>query len=54
MCRIKNESHKYNREQNPFLYVVWIKGIWGYKKKKKKNCGYDPESTMIHIFLVEP
>ena len=35
MCRIKNESHKYNREQNPFLYVVWIKGIWGYKKKKK-------------------
>lgn len=36
MCRIKNESHKYYREQNPFLYVVWIKGIWGYKKKKKK------------------
>lgn len=34
MCRIKNESHKYYREQNPFLYVVWIKGIWGDKKKK--------------------
>ena len=34
MCRIKNESHKYYREQNPFLYVVWIKGICGYKKKK--------------------
>ena len=33
MCRIKNESHKYYREQNPFLYVVWIKEIWGYKKK---------------------
>lgn len=48
MCRIKMKA--INITENKSFPVCSM----DYEYRVIKTCGYDPESTMIHIFLVEP